>query len=158
MTLIIGCGLRFKCLFEILKSLRKCTRLVLGLVCAKDGSPHSESFSISSTPSRTKFSTYFFNISSCSFITGYGLEHIFFSSSFNLKPTRSVFHVPSVPSKNSSNFWNNLSYSLRCISIKFWQWFFIALFKSAFSCLSYKISLNILVEVWICYDSFISSA
>ena len=33
----------------------------------------------------------------CTFGTGYGLEHIRFSSSFNLKSTGSVFQAPRVP-------------------------------------------------------------
>ena len=44
----------------------------------KDGALHSELFALSRTPSRTKRPTYFFNISSCNFGTGYGLEHIDF--------------------------------------------------------------------------------
>ena len=37
------------------------------------------------------------NISSCTFGTGYDLEHIGFTPSFNSKSTGSIFQVPSVP-------------------------------------------------------------
>ena len=69
-------------LFGLLNSLRKRTPFDLGLVCVKDGDPHSESFSISSIPSINKFPASFLNIYSCNFGTGYGLKHIGFVSSF----------------------------------------------------------------------------
>ena len=50
----IGYGLRFNYLFRFLKSLRKSTRFVLGLVYENYGAPHSESFDMPRTPSRTK--------------------------------------------------------------------------------------------------------
>ena len=74
-------------------------------------------------PSRTKLSTSFLNIPLCTFGTGYGLEHIVFEFYFNLKYTGSIFHVPSVPSKNSSYLCKNVIYSLLCSSFKWWHWF-----------------------------------
>ena len=44
MILGTGYGLRFSLLFKFLKSLMKLTRCLLGLGCAKDGHPQSESF------------------------------------------------------------------------------------------------------------------
>ena len=55
----MGYGFCFNYLFIFLKSLRKCTRFVLGLGCVKDGAPHSESFAKSRTLSRNKRTTYF---------------------------------------------------------------------------------------------------
>ena len=109
MILGIGYDLRFNCLFIFLKSLRKRTQFELGLGCAMYEAPHSESLALSRTTSRTKRSTYFLKISLCNFGTGYGLEHIGFTSSFNSNHTGSVFQVPSALSKNPSNFFNNFS-------------------------------------------------
>ena len=95
----IGYGFRFNCLFRFLKSLRKYTRFDLGLGWAKDGDTHYESFANLRTPSITKRSTSFLNIYSCTFGTGYGLNQIGFTSSFNPKSTGSFFQVTSVPSK-----------------------------------------------------------
>ena len=97
----IGCGLHFNCLFIFIKSLRKRTWFDLGLGCAKGGAPHSESLAHVSTPNRTKISTYFFNISSCTFGTVYGLENIGFSPSLNSMSTGSIFQVPIFPQSNS---------------------------------------------------------
>ena len=44
MTLGIVYALCFNCLFKFLKSLRKSTQFVLGLVCVKYGATHSDSF------------------------------------------------------------------------------------------------------------------
>ena len=85
------------CLFKFLKSIRKRTPFDVGLGCEKDGAPHSESFATSRTHSRTKRSTSFLNISSCTLGTRYGRENIGFTSSFNLKSTDYIFQVPSVP-------------------------------------------------------------
>ena len=63
----------FGWLFKFLKSLRKCSKLVLGLGCLKYGAPHSELFAISRTPSRNKLSTSYLNIFPCTFGTGYVL-------------------------------------------------------------------------------------
>ena len=52
------------------------------------------------------------NISLCNLVTGYGLEHIGFTSSFNVKSTGSIFRVPSIPLHSSSIFCNNLGNSL----------------------------------------------
>ena len=101
MILGIGYDLRFNFLFRFIKSLRKHTRFDLGLGCAQDGVPHYEMFALSRTTIRNKRSTYF---SLCSFGTVHDLEHIVFTSYFNLKYTGSVIHVPSVPSNNSPNF------------------------------------------------------
>ena len=92
-SLIFGIGYSFcfNCLFRFLSSLRKRTRFDLGLVWAKDRDPHSESFSTLRTPSRTRRSTYFLKISSCTFGTRYGREKIGFAYSFNSKSTGSVF-------------------------------------------------------------------
>ena len=117
------------------------------LGCGKYGAPHYESFGFLITPSRTKHSTSFLNIFSCTFVTRYGKKHIGLSFCFNLKATGSVFNVPSVPSKNSSNFSKNLSKYLCCSYIKYWGLFSIYLFKSNFSYLTYKIIHNHLVEV-----------
>ena len=51
------------------------------------------------------------NISSCTFGTGYGLEHISFTSSFISKSTGYVFKVQSVPLNKSSKNCNDLSNS-----------------------------------------------
>ena len=83
-----------------MKSLIKCTQFDLGLGREKDDPPHSESFATPKTPSRSKCSTYFLNISSCNFGTGYGRENIGFASSFNVNSTGYFFQVPSVPSNN----------------------------------------------------------
>ena len=56
--------------------------------------------------------------SSCTFRTGYGLEYIGFTSSFNSKSTGSVFQVPSVPLNNSSNFCDNCKNSLCCVIVR----------------------------------------
>ena len=104
MILGIGYGSRFNYLFIFPKAPIKRTRFYLGLGCAKNGAPHYELFPNYSTPSRTKHSTSFLNIPSCTFGTVYGLARIGFASSFNSKSTISVFQVPSVPSNNSSNF------------------------------------------------------
>ena len=82
-----GYGFCFNFLFKFLKSFRKRTQFGLGLGCAKDGAAHSESFYTSSTPSKTKRSTYFLEISPCNFGTGYGLNHTGFAFSFRFKPT-----------------------------------------------------------------------
>ena len=73
------------------------TRLFFDLGCLNDGDPHSDSFSVSRSSSRTKRSTSFLNISSCTLGTGYGIEHISFASYFNLNSTgyfsrHQVFH------------------------------------------------------------------
>ena len=122
-----GYGFCFNCLFILLKPLIKCTQVDLGLGYVKDGSPHSESFYTLRTPNRTKRPISFFNISSCTFSTVYGREHIGLVSSFKSKYTGSVFQVPSVPSKNYSNFYNNFSNSLHCVIVKYWHWVSITL-------------------------------
>ena len=93
MSLILGIGyvLRFNCLFIFIRSLRKRTQFDLSFGCAKNGAPHYELLACSRNHIRAKRSTYFFNISSFTFGTGYGLEHIGFTSYFNLKYTGSVF-------------------------------------------------------------------
>ena len=65
--LILGLvyGLRLSWLFEFLNSLRIFTLSVLGLGCAKDGSPHSDPFGLSSTPSITKRYISFFFFFGC---------------------------------------------------------------------------------------------
>ena len=78
------------------------SRFVLGLGFTKYGAPYSVWFYFSSTPRRTKPSTYFLNIHSCTFVTRYGFERIGFALYFNLKTTGYVFEPPSVPSDNSS--------------------------------------------------------
>ena len=105
----IGYGFLFNCLFRFLKSLGKRTRFYLGLGCAKDGAPHSESFTTSVTHTRTKRPTSLLNIYSCTFSTGYGCDNIGFKFSFNLKSTESVFQVSSVPSNKSLNLCNVLA-------------------------------------------------
>ena len=105
----IGYGFCFNCLFRLLNSLRKQTRFDLGLGWAKYEARHSESFSNSKTPNRTKCQTYFLRISSCTFGTGYGWDQIGVTFSFNSNSTRYVFQVPIVPSKNSLNLCNNFS-------------------------------------------------
>ena len=102
----IGYGFHFNYLFRFLKSLIRILLFNLGLGCAKYGDPHSESFYTSRTPNRTKFSTSFLKLYSCTFGTGYGRSCIVFASSFNLNSTGSVFQVPSVPLNNSSNICN----------------------------------------------------
>ena len=57
----IGYGYCFNCLFKFLKSIRKLTRLDLGLGRAKYGAPHSVSFATFSTPSINKCSASFKN-------------------------------------------------------------------------------------------------
>ena len=57
--LVIRYGLSFNCLFRFLKSLRKCTQIVLGLGCSKDEAPRSELFDLSRNISRAKRSTSF---------------------------------------------------------------------------------------------------
>ena len=79
----IGYSFHFNCLFIFLNSLRKRTIYDLGLVCAKDGATHSESFSTSITPNSNKSSTSLSKVSPCTFGTGYGYEHIGFASYFN---------------------------------------------------------------------------
>ena len=59
----IGYCFWFNCLFKFLNSLRKYTRFDLGLGCAKDGAPHSESFATSRNTSRNKLSTSFWTFS-----------------------------------------------------------------------------------------------
>ena len=81
--------------------MRKLTQFYFGLDYPKGGDPHPESFVTPKTPNMTKCSTSFLKISSCTFGTGYGREHISFLSSFNSESTASVFQVPSVPSNNS---------------------------------------------------------
>ena len=81
--IVIGYDFCFNCLFRFLKILRKLTRFDLGLDCAKDGAPHSESFATSRTPSNTKCSTSFLNIYSCTFVNVYVIDNIFFASSLN---------------------------------------------------------------------------
>ena len=150
-------GFCYNCLFWFIKSLKKHTQFDLGLGCAKDGDPHSESFYISRTLSKTKNLTSFLNISLCNFGTGYGCEHIGFTYYFNPKSTGDVFQVPSVPSKKSSNFCNNFSNSLRCIYVRWWHWVSITLCKSEFSYLASKIARNVLVAVQTCSDSYNTS-
>ena len=117
----IGYGFRLNCLFRFLRSLRKRTRFDLGLGWEKDGATHSESFATLRNPSINIRSTYFLNISLCTFGTRYFHEQIVFASSFNLESTRSIFQVPSVPSNNSSIFCNNFSNSLHCVIVKCWH-------------------------------------
>ena len=59
-SLIFGIGFfRFNCLFKFLNSLSKSALFDLGLCRAKYGYPHSELFSTSRTPSKTRRSTSF---------------------------------------------------------------------------------------------------
>ena len=143
----IGYGLRLNYLSIFLSSLRKYTQFDLGLGCAKDGATHSGSFTSSRTYSRNKCPTSFFNISSCTFVTVYGFEHIGFAPSFHVKSTRSILQVPSVSSNNSSNFCNDFRNSLRYVSVRCWHWFVITLFKYLFYYLSSKITRNRLFKV-----------
>ena len=83
------------------KSLRKHTKFIFGLGCAKYGSTHSESFYFKINPSRTKLSTYLLNIYPCNFGTGYYRKNIVLKLSFNLKYTRYILHVTSVTLNNS---------------------------------------------------------
>ena len=154
-SFIFGVGYAFclNCLFIFLKSIRKRTWLDLFLGCMKYWDPHSESFATSRDPSRNKFSTSFLKISLCTFGTGYGREHIAFESSFNLKSNGYVSQVPSFQSKNSSDFCHNFRNSLRCVSVRFWPWFYITLFKFSFSYLASNITCNNLVAVRTCSDS-----
>ena len=142
-------------MFRFLKSLIKRTQFGLG--CSKDGAPCSDSFAISRAPIRTKRSTSFFNISVCSFDTGYGLNHIGIASSFNLNYTGAVLQVPSIPWNNFSIFCNSFSNSLRFIYVRCWHLFSISLFKSSFSYLESKITRNLLLEVRTCSGLCISS-
>ena len=114
----IGYGSRFNCLFRFLKSLRKLNCSDLGLGCAKYGDTHSESFATSRIPNRTKRSTPFLKMSSCTYCTGYDCKYIGFSSSFDPKYTGSVPQFPSIPSKNSLNLCHNFSNSLCCVIVK----------------------------------------
>ena len=125
---------------------------ILGLGCAKYEDPHSESFDFSRIPSRTKHSTHFLDISSCTFGTIYGIENIGFTYYFNSKSTWYFLQVPSFTSTNSSDFFNDLSNSLHCVSVKCFHWFFITLFKSALSYSASIIIFNRLVEVNTCSD------
>ena len=114
----IGYGFSFNFLFKFLKSVRKLTQFYLGLGCANYGAPHYESLSPPSNTSRIKLSTYFLNISSCTFDTGYVRDYTAFTSSLNSKYTGSVFQLPSFPLKNSSNICNNFGNLLHCVIVK----------------------------------------
>ena len=153
----IGYGLQFNYLFKFLKSLRKRTWFVFGLVCVKDGDPHSESFDFSINPNITKQYTSFSNIYPCIFGTGYGSKHISLAFYFNLKFTGSVFHVPSVTSNNFLIFCNKLSKKLCWSSVECWYFYFVTLFKFVFSYLESKIVCNHFLEVRIFFDSNTSS-
>ena len=146
-SLILGIGycLHFNCLFRFINSLRKCTQFDLVLGFAKNGDPHSESFALPNTPSRTKLSASFLTFIHVTLVNLYDIEHIRFTSYFHFNSTGSVFQVPSVPSYNSLNFCNHFSNSLRCVSVIFWHWVFITLFKSVFSHLGSKITRHCLV-------------
>ena len=157
MILGIGYDLLFNCLFKFSKVTYKTTRFVLCLSCDNYWAPQYESFAPSRNHIRNKRSTSFLNISSCTFGTGYDIEHIIWSSSFNSSSTEYIFQVPRDPSNNSSKFCNNLGNSLRFIYVKFWHRFFITLFKSDFSYLASNIARYRLLEVRTFTDSFISS-
>ena len=107
LILRIGYSLFFSCLFKFLKSLRKCTCFALRLVCERYGAPHSELFYLLRNPSRTKWSVFFLNNYLCNFVTGYCFYYIGFEFYFNSKSTGCFFRVPSVTSKNASNFCDN---------------------------------------------------
>ena len=155
-SLISGVGyyLRFNYLYRFLKSLRKCTQFDLGLVCAKDGYPHSKLFSTSRDLSYTKHSTSFFDIYLCNFGTGYGREHIGFAYYFNSESTGSILQVLSVPSNNYLNFCNYFRNKLHCVVVIRWHGVSITLCKYAFSYLASNISRNFSVVVRTCYDSY----
>ena len=150
----IGYGFLFNFLFRFLKLLRRRNRFDLGLGCANNLVPHYESFATSRTPSTTKRSTSSLNISSCTFVTWYGRDQIGSAFSFNSRSTGYFFQVPSVPSKNSSNFYNNFSNSLSFVIVKCWHWVSITLCTLAFSYIAYNITLNRFVAVHTCFDSY----
>ena len=150
----IGYGFRFNCLFGFLKSLRKRTQFYLGLGFAKHAAPHSEPFSTLRNPNRTKHSTSLLNISSCTLGTDYSRKHISFASYFNLKSTRSVFQVPSIPLNNYSDFCNVFGISLCCDILKCWHWGSIILCKFDFSYLASNITCNGSVVVCTCSDPY----
>ena len=130
----------------------KITQFDLGFGCAKDGATNYESLALSMTPIRNKRSTSFWKIYSCTFGTGYGIDHIGFISPFNSKYTVSVFQMLSVTFNNSSNFCNNFDNSLCYTSVRCWYWFYITLFKSDFYYSASKIKRNCLEEVQTCFD------
>ena len=154
--MVFGIGYNFwlNGLFRFLNALRTITCFYLGLGFAKDEAPHSESFYYSSNTNRIKRSTYFLKVYACTFITGYGLEHIGFESSFNLKCTGSVFKVSSVPLNKSSKFCASFSNLKRCVVYKCWHWVSMTLCKSDFSYLAYNITRNNLVTVRTFSDSY----
>ena len=128
----IGYGLLFDWLFKFIKSIWKCNQYLFGLGCKKYGSPHSDSFDFSRTPSITKHSKYFLNIYPCTLGTGYGCKNISLESSFNSKSTESLFRVPIIPSKNYSDFCNKLSKYFCSYLVKSWHLFSSLYLKMSF--------------------------
>ena len=150
----VGYGFSFSFLSKFLKSLRTFTRFYLALGCAKYESPHAEWFATSRTHNRTKCSTSFLDISSCTFGAGCSCKHIGSASYFNLKYIVSIFYVPSIPSNNSSNFCNHFSNSLHYVNVKYLHWVSITLCKFSFSYLASKITRNGCVAVRTCSESY----
>ena len=129
---------------QIYKSLRKRTHFDLGLGCAKDGDPHSESLFCSRTPSRAKRSISFLKISQCNYGKWIWSQTYRLCILFQFKVYWIFFQVPSVPSNNSSKFCNNFSNSLHFISCMCWHWFSITLFKSEFHI--YHLKLHVIIQ------------
>ena len=158
LILCIGYGLRYNCLFIFLRSLRKLTQFYLGLGCANHGAPHYYYFALSRNPKITKNSTDF-KIFLCVTLVRDMSSKISASNTLLTWIVMDLFSRFQVFYQNNcSNFCINVRNLLRCVSVRCWHWFFMTLFKSAFSYLASKITRNNLVEVRTFSNSCISSA
>ena len=104
----MGKGVLTNLLFTSLKSVRKRT-VPSFFAIINAGEPHSERGCGFSTPSPTKRSTSFLNVSFCACGTGKARPWYAFAPGTRSNPTGSVWKSPKVPSKSSSYFCNSFS-------------------------------------------------
>ena len=93
---------------------------MLGLGCAKDGAPNSDSFDLSRNPNRTKRSTYFKKFLRVPSVLDMILN-ILNLNNFLVQSILYLFLGAKWSIKSSSSFYNSLSNSLSCVSVKFWH-------------------------------------
>ena len=119
---------------------------------AKDGAPHSESFSRLGTPILSSLYTSLLNIDSCTIGAGYVHEHTVLASLSDSKSTGLGFHVPRVQSNRSSNILRR-SIGISCYSgSRCWHCLVINLFRSDFSYFSSNILRICRIELTVLSD------